>query len=188
VPNGSRVVKRGRERERGAALVEFAIILPLLVVFIFGIIDFGFVFNDLIAVRQGARDGAREAIVTTVPTSAGGPWSCPIHVSSPPSPGTDLNDLVCFTKDRTGLAAEDTRVKIFFQPQVAPAAPFAAGQPVIVCLQYPIKSESGLFSSVLDGHAMTTKVETLIEQNSSTLTAPFAEDPITTWPSSCSDL
>ncbi|MES3032393.1 MAG: TadE/TadG family type IV pilus assembly protein [Gemmatimonadota bacterium] len=57
-----RLMRRfGRERD-GAAMVEFAIIAPLLFVLIFGIIDFGrafFLYNNLTnAAREGARLGA----------------------------------------------------------------------------------------------------------------------------------
>lgn len=48
--------------ERAAAMVEFAIVAPLLFVLIFGIIDFGrvfFLYNNLTnAAREGARLGA----------------------------------------------------------------------------------------------------------------------------------
>lgn len=49
--------------ERGAAAVEFALILPLLCLLVFGIINFG----DMLSVRQGvsqaAAEGARAAAV-----------------------------------------------------------------------------------------------------------------------------
>ena len=45
--------------EKGAAAVEFVLVLPILVVLVFGIIYFGTIFNDYIAVSQAARDGAR---------------------------------------------------------------------------------------------------------------------------------
>lgn len=52
-------------KERGAAAVEFAIILPLLMLFVGGIIDFGFVFNAQIGLAHAAREGVRvEAIGT----------------------------------------------------------------------------------------------------------------------------
>lgn len=56
-----------RSDERGAAIVEFAIIFPVLIVLLFGVIDFGrafFVRNNLIA---AAREGARAGAVYTNP-------------------------------------------------------------------------------------------------------------------------
>jgi Flp pilus assembly protein TadG len=49
----------GRLRgERGAALLEFAIALPLLVVFIVGIFDFSGAFNQKQKIEQAAQEGA----------------------------------------------------------------------------------------------------------------------------------
>lgn len=49
----------GRQKEAGAALVEFALILPLLLVLLFGIIEAAWAFNQQLEVRHGAREGAR---------------------------------------------------------------------------------------------------------------------------------
>jgi len=51
----------GRRGERGAALVEFALTLPLLLVVIAGIVDFGFVFQRYEVITNAAREGARLA-------------------------------------------------------------------------------------------------------------------------------
>lgn len=50
-------------REKGTSAVEFAIILPILVMLVFGIIQFGLVFNNYIALTHAAREGARLAAV-----------------------------------------------------------------------------------------------------------------------------
>ncbi len=50
-----------RDGERGAALVEFALTLPLLLVVIAGIVDFGFVFQRYEVITNAAREGARLA-------------------------------------------------------------------------------------------------------------------------------
>jgi Flp pilus assembly protein TadG len=47
--------------ERGAAAVETALILPLFVLLIFGIIEVGSMFLNLSAVRNASRDAARQA-------------------------------------------------------------------------------------------------------------------------------
>ena len=49
--------------ERGAALVEFALVLPLLLVVIAGIVDFGFAFQRYEVVTNAAREGARMAVL-----------------------------------------------------------------------------------------------------------------------------
>ena len=51
------------DRERGASLVEFAILAPLLIVLVFGVIDFSWVFAQNLGVRSGAREAARIAAV-----------------------------------------------------------------------------------------------------------------------------
>ena len=44
---------------RGAAAVEFALVLPLLLLLLGGIIDFGFAFNTQISLTHAAREGVR---------------------------------------------------------------------------------------------------------------------------------
>jgi len=50
---------RSTSRDRGAVAVEFAILLPVLLLLVFGIIDFGRALNAQIALTQAAREGAR---------------------------------------------------------------------------------------------------------------------------------
>jgi Flp pilus assembly protein TadG len=47
------------QSQRGAALVEFALVVPLLLVVIAGIVDFGFLFQRYEVVTNAAREGAR---------------------------------------------------------------------------------------------------------------------------------
>ncbi len=56
----TRRARRGSANsDRGAAAVEFALLLPLLVLLIFGMIDFGRAINAQITITQAAREGAR---------------------------------------------------------------------------------------------------------------------------------
>lgn len=50
-------------KERGAAAVEMAIILPLLLLILIGIIEFGRVLNVQVSLTQAAREGARYAAI-----------------------------------------------------------------------------------------------------------------------------
>ena len=52
-----------RRDQEGAAAVEFALLLPLLVLLLFGMIEFGFAFNSRIQATNAAREAARRAVV-----------------------------------------------------------------------------------------------------------------------------
>ncbi len=55
----SSIVRRLRRAERGAVAVEFAIILPILVLLVFGIMDFGHAWYIKQIVSNASREGAR---------------------------------------------------------------------------------------------------------------------------------
>jgi Flp pilus assembly protein TadG len=70
--------------ESGAELIEFAFVLPILLLVVAGIIDFGFLFREYEVITNAAREGARlsslgdsyqaadvQARVTSYVTSAG---------------------------------------------------------------------------------------------------------------------
>lgn len=56
-------LNRNIQEERGASSVEFALILPLLLLIIFGIIEFGMAYHSYLAITHAAREGARLASV-----------------------------------------------------------------------------------------------------------------------------
>lgn len=58
----SSVVGRLRS-ERGAELIEFALIFPLLLLVVVGIIDFGFLFQRFEVLTNATREGARMAVL-----------------------------------------------------------------------------------------------------------------------------
>lgn len=54
-----------RARDRGASAVEFALVAPLLLLLVFGVIDFGRLLNAQITITEAAREGARAATIDT---------------------------------------------------------------------------------------------------------------------------
>jgi Flp pilus assembly protein TadG len=56
-----------RQRDRGAAAVEMAIVLPMLLLMIGGLIDFGRAYFTKIVITNAAREGARAAVVNADP-------------------------------------------------------------------------------------------------------------------------
>jgi Flp pilus assembly protein TadG len=55
---------RSRRPERGAAAIEMALVLPFLVMLIFGIVDLGRAFMTEILLTNAAREGSRVAQLT----------------------------------------------------------------------------------------------------------------------------
>ena len=55
-------IKR-RKGERGAELIEFALVFPLLLFIILGIVDLGFLFQRMEVVTNAAREGARVGVL-----------------------------------------------------------------------------------------------------------------------------
>lgn len=64
------ITRRGWGSERGAAAVEFALVLPILVLILFGVIEFGGAYNAQLMVTGAAREGAREMAVGGDPADA----------------------------------------------------------------------------------------------------------------------
>jgi len=74
-PNRPTNRPRRRPRTRGQALVEFALILPVFLLVLSGILDFGFLLYSRMTVINSAREGARAAVTatenpTTIPSVA----------------------------------------------------------------------------------------------------------------------
>jgi Flp pilus assembly protein TadG len=60
-----------RECLRAQDLVEFALIFPVLMLLLFGVVDFGRIFHVLIAISNAAREGARYGSMYGIDRSGG---------------------------------------------------------------------------------------------------------------------
>lgn len=58
----TRAARRCKD-ERGAAIVEFALLIPIILLFLFGIITFGLILSFKQGITQAAAEGARAAAV-----------------------------------------------------------------------------------------------------------------------------
>jgi len=89
-----------RARDRGAAAVEFALLLPILLLIVFGIIDFGRALNAQITLTQAAREGARLAalgqpnVVSRTQAAATGLSPVSVSVASCPAGAGPSADAV----------------------------------------------------------------------------------------------
>ncbi|MBA3402954.1 MAG: pilus assembly protein [Actinobacteria bacterium] len=111
---------RRRERERGQVLVEFALLLPLFLMIVVGIIQFAIGLNFWLDMQRIANQGARWAVVNEYP---GCPRSGPNAPCSPTlqaylanekvSQGENLNVTICFPLGAsTGTVGNPVKVKI----------------------------------------------------------------------------
>ena len=53
-----------KTNEKGQTMVEMAIVLPVLLVILIGIVQFGIAFNNYLTLTDAARAGARKAVVS----------------------------------------------------------------------------------------------------------------------------
>lgn len=58
-----RLFRRFKKNERGASLVEFALVVPILLLLVLGMIEFGWLLTGWTVITGAAREGARAAVV-----------------------------------------------------------------------------------------------------------------------------
>jgi Flp pilus assembly protein TadG len=112
---------RRASRDRGAAAVEFALLLPLLLFLVFGIIDFGRALNAQITLTQAAREGARLAalgspnVVSGTQAAATGlsPVNVTVVTSCPSGAGPGVNAKVQATYSFTFITPIDAIAHMF---------------------------------------------------------------------------
>lgn len=153
-----RMPVRGRRRrnDRGVTLVEFAIVAPVLFLLLLGMVDFGFAFSDFISLRNGVREGARQAV-----TNPSGSDSCTLDSGAPN--GVTQN-LACLIKDRIGISEDDVRVAIVIRDgNDAGSSVGDVGDPILICAETPAKSTSGVTSPFLNGRKLRSETEMRIE-------------------------
>ena len=124
----------------------------MLVLLLAGVMDFGLVFSDLMAMRQGIGAGIRQGVVA----QAGSTSTCAIAGAGGAT--TDTRKLMCLTKGLIGLEEARSRTMVSF-----PGAKTKGGT-MILCAQYPLESTTSVFNSLLTG-ALKAKVQMRIEQD-----------------------
>jgi hypothetical protein len=102
-------VGRVKTNDRGANLVEFAILAPLLIVLLFGIIDFAWILTQHQDVRHGAREAARLAAVNSGAVGSMVPLVCSA-MSDPSLTTVDYVDGTTGTIGETGTVTINSPV------------------------------------------------------------------------------
>ncbi len=150
-----------RRSERGAVVVEFALVAPLLFLLIMGMIDFGNIYSNQISIRQGVREAARVGVVKN--------WgsSCTLNsFTGGMTPSSDIQNLMCTVKNRIGITpASDIYTKVVFDPS------YGLNNGLIVCAQMRAQSLSGFTTQFVNGVFLKSKVEMNVEQAAASETA-----------------
>lgn len=102
--------------QKGQALVEFALVVPLLLILVFGIIEFGMLWKSQQVLTDAAREGARSAVV-----------------ADPDVSEADVYQVVYDALDRGAVACEDC---VDIQPENFKTAMVSTGSPITVSIEY----------------------------------------------------
>jgi Flp pilus assembly protein TadG len=88
--------KTRMKNEQGQTMTEFALVLPILVVLLFGIIQFGIAFNNYVTLTDAVRAGARKAAVSRNLSDPAGACKAAVLAAADNLDKTDLStNLSC---------------------------------------------------------------------------------------------
>jgi hypothetical protein len=141
--------RRGRG-DGGAVIVEFAIVAPLLLLLVFGVIEFGNAYVQLLDVRHGAREGARLAAVNANPANAESPQA---------------NRIAKETCARMDVDGSQVKVSIDVDGS-STGDPLTndIGDQVTVKVEKPLDQLTGFLSFALSNKKLSSSVQTRLEQ------------------------
>lgn len=128
----------GLRRERGAALVELAVVLPLLLVLLFGIVEAGWAFSQRLEIQHGAREAAHLTAV---------------NYGSDADVATEVCGRMNFTGDS---ATTEVTISLLGGDDV--------GDPARVTIQATYSSLTGLFDAVFSGATISSDIAIRLEQ------------------------
>jgi hypothetical protein len=134
-----------RDREKGASAVEFALVLPLFLTLVFGIVEAGWLFAQLNDVRHGVREGARLAAVDYDTTAGIGQEVC------------DRMDLVPGSSVSVVLSSVST------SPQDNAGNFGATGS---IAISFPYQSLTSFLDPIFGGTILSSDIEFRLEQPS----------------------
>lgn len=117
-------LRKSVKNQRGQTLVELALVLPVIILILFGILEFGRIFHSYIVITNAAREGARLGAV-----------------------GKPDDEIIMRIREAAPLYEAPTRLKVTrLEPNQSGRTP---GLPLTVEVTYDVELVTPLFSSVL---------------------------------------
>jgi Flp pilus assembly protein TadG len=132
------------KNEKGQAMVEFALILPLLILLLCGIIDFGWIFGNQLILNNAGRDTARYMAINYNKT------------------GTDsANDATAVStfKDRLGTGNYLNNSNLVVNSTLSGTG---TNTQVLITASYPLPFLTPLLSTILQKTTMNITTETIM--------------------------
>lgn len=123
---------RCKNVDTGATAVEFALVLPLLIMLVFGIIGFAVLFAQKLALSNSAREGSRFAAVNLYGNATANPHSCQavvdavrkaattISMNSVDGQGRNLQVAVSVKRDNTTVCTANAGTATSSNQNVTP--------------------------------------------------------------------
>ncbi len=134
-----RLPKRGSWRQ-GQSLVELALVLPVVLFLILGIMDFGRVFNAYIVITNASREGALFGT---------------FHPPDTTEAAEAIKDRVMREATGSGITLDRTRIQVF-------SSGTAAGAPVTVTVAYPFSAVTPEVSALFGGTSLMLRAQTVM--------------------------
>jgi Flp pilus assembly protein TadG len=110
-------IKYFLKKECGSALMEFALIAPVLFLLFAGIVQFGFIINAKVIVNSASYEGARAATMSNDPES--GATQAVLDYASTSIPGWDLDGRLEIETNNSGNnPGDEVTVKVTYDVPV----------------------------------------------------------------------
>ena len=123
-----KLLRRTEDRSRGQALVEFALVFPILALLIFGLVDFGRVVYTQNAISQAAREGARwGSVQARSATDIPGIEDYTVEVMSGVSPDRVTVEATCIRPGTVVMPCQtDDTLEVYVETSVVLVTPIIA--------------------------------------------------------------
>lgn len=117
--------------ERGAVAVEFAILLPVLLALVLGIMEFGRAYNTQLSLTNAAREGVRVMAITNDPVAA---RTAAKSAAVSLNPAVDPSNIIFSPLSCSPTQQMTVTVKYTLSTITGVAGPFAmSGKGVMLC-------------------------------------------------------
>lgn len=116
--------------DEGASAVEFALVLPILLMLVFGVIDYGWWFGETLGLRSGVREAARlGAVNEVVPATSSADAVKAVMLQRSPQLSTDADNLAVAVR--------------IYGPGATGEIP-GTGSTLLICATFPGESITGM--------------------------------------------